>query len=542
MRASELADPIVPWVNCPFVMCMGASPECSALILQSVRKGYNVLALGWDAPWCLRELYVDPNYDASLLTSVEITPEQLTAALSECELGAADPSVPAVSAAAAVHWGQSLGQKPGQQARIQALLARLLPNDLKVTGHLLLSCKVDIRTLDLYVRTCQAFAVKTLLPAPVGYLIKHLGMVNDHCHLPGISEQCALNFTDKKRVRDLLVAADCHTAPQLCLSEAELILPWAEIEAKIASFVATQGFPLICKPRFGSGSRLVTVVTNAAEVKAALLHVAERITSKASRGDIFCYDMLIEDYIEHDLEVSGNGIIVEGKLIAPFILTKLEMSPWPYRQELSYSSRLLPPAQRAAIIAELERVAAALGINNSVIMSDIVLCGDRSSLTPYVVDVAGRHTGYFLYRTFALSHGDLMPYFFDYVVNHESHPTAPDYWEQVKERTTSLQVTAQGEHIFVQHFYNIKPGTVRGVPNREHLLGLIARALPQDDPCAHLGYFSCHVQLGAHYTRTELNDGAVTHLGFTVLKDIPEPTAQAIMVDFINAFVIEPDA
>ena len=50
------------------------------------------------------------------------------------------------------------------------------------------------------------------------------------------------------------------------------------------------------------------------------------------------------------------------------------------------------------------------------------------------------------------------------------------------------------------------------------------------------------MQLGAHYTRTELNDGAVTHLGFTVLKDIPEPTAQAIMADFINAFVIEPDA
>ena len=101
MRTSELADTIVPWVSRPFVMCMGASPECSALILQSVRKGFNVLSLGWDAPWCLRELYVDPNYDASLLTAVEITPEQLTAALSECELSAADPSVPAVGAAAA---------------------------------------------------------------------------------------------------------------------------------------------------------------------------------------------------------------------------------------------------------------------------------------------------------------------------------------------------------------------------------------------------------------------------------------------------------
>ena len=55
MRASELADPIVTWVNCPFVMCMGASPECSALILQSVRKGYNVLALGLDTPSCLRD-------------------------------------------------------------------------------------------------------------------------------------------------------------------------------------------------------------------------------------------------------------------------------------------------------------------------------------------------------------------------------------------------------------------------------------------------------------------------------------------------------
>ena len=542
MRVSELADSIDPGLGHPFVMCMGASPECSALILQSVRKGFNVLALGWDAPWCLRELYVDPNYDPAALTAVEITQEQLTAALSEYEVSATDISVPAESAAAALHWSQGLGDSLGQHARIQALLARLLPPDLKITGSLVLSCKVDIRTIDLYARTCLAFAVKALLPAPVGYLIKHLGQVNDLCHLPGITEQCALNFTDKKRVRDLLATAGCHTAPQLYLSEAELILPWTELESLISSFVAEQGFPLICKPRFGSGSRLVTVVTNGAELKAALLEVASRIATKDTRGDIFCYDLLIEDYIEHDLEVSGNGIIVEGKLIAPFILTKLEMSPWPYRQELSYTSRLLPPAQRAAIISELERVAAALGINNSLIMSDIVLHGDRSSLTPYVVDVAGRHTGYFLYRTFALSHGDLMPYFFDYVVGHDSHPTAADYWERVKQLTTARQVAAQGEHTFVQHFYNIKPGTVRGIPNREHMLSLIARALPQDDPCAHLGYFSCHVQLGAHYTRTQLNDGAVTHLGFTVLKDIPEPTAQAIMADFINAFVIEPDA
>ena len=131
-------------------------------------------------------------------------------------------------------------------------------------------------------RTCQAFAVKALLPAPIGYLIKHLGEVNDRCQLPGISEQCALNFTDKKRVRDLLVAAGCNAAPQLWLSEAELTLSWAEIEAKIASFVATQGFPLICKPRFGSGSRMVTVVTNETELKTALLDIAERITSKLS--------------------------------------------------------------------------------------------------------------------------------------------------------------------------------------------------------------------------------------------------------------------
>lgn len=537
MSTNELAS----WEACPFVMCMGASTECSALILQSVRKGFNVVALGLDTTWCLRELEADPNFTPGMITAVSVTPEQLQAALREQDAATAGASVPTLGEAAGLYWNYGVDDALGQQARRAAVLARLLPPDLVVTGHLLLLCPLDIRTIEIYVQVCQAFAVQALLPAPIGYLIKHLGQVNDRCGLPGISEQCALNFTDKKRVHELVSAAHAHAAAQLCLSESELVLPWPQLEAKLARFVAAQGFPLICKPRFGSGSRMVTVVTKEEELQAAILDCAERVATKAERGDVFCYDLLVEDYIEHEIEVSGNGLIVAGKLIAPVILTKLEMSPWPYRQELSYSSRLLPQAQRDAIVHELERVAAALGIDNSVIMSDIVLQGDRSSLTPYVVDVAGRHTGYYLYRTFALSHCDLMPYFFDYVVGQKSHPRAADYWERVKERTTHLQAQAQDEHIFVQHFYNIQPGTVRAIPTREQLLTLIAHALPHDNPCEHLAYFSCHAQPGNHYSRTQLNDGAVTKLGFTVLKDIPEPTAQAIMADFIRAFVIEPD-
>lgn len=274
--------------------------------------------------------------------------------------------------------------------------------------------------------------------------------------------------------------------------------------------------------------------------------------------------MLVERYIKHEIELTVNGIIKDGKIIVALALDKIVMSALPYRQEVAYSTNLLPDFMRQAVIAELEKVAAALQIDNSAIMSDMIIelddpysnlptsqrgqydpCAledsfskrhsydDYRDIKVYAVDTAGRHTGYYLHSTFAAANHSLIPYFLKYVIAQQDGG-----FKEMEAVNNSLR-----EHNYVQHFFTLQIGTISSVPSKEYLLELIAKTLgyqgAQKRSCAleHIAYFKCLLSPGMVITTKILSNGALTSLGYIVLKDVPERQAIAINEAFSQAIV-----
>ena len=88
--------------------------------------------------------------------------------------------------------------------------------------------------------------MKCVLPVPLGKILKTVGAVNDALGLVGISSAAARCCTDKLLMHQVLTQAGLLTPRvQEATHENDIYAAATEI-----------GFPLILKPRFGSGSRV----------------------------------------------------------------------------------------------------------------------------------------------------------------------------------------------------------------------------------------------------------------------------------------------
>lgn len=576
-----------------FLLCLGASGECAGLILDALNENFHVIALGLDEEQCLQEILGAPAFyqNAALRDNtviISLSPEEILA-LHNKEQGyqllarkviaqlKESPKVNSTNHSFECYQYLDPNSKDYPAPNLSALkqsaqeffncqdISYEHSQELLRELKLVVLSHVNLIDDELNEHIARIFAIKGILPSPIGFMIKHVGKLNDKLHTAGISEHCALTFADKKRVYELLRAQGANCAEQLCLSEDEVLS--SERLALIAPLSSQVGYPLIVKPRFGSGSRHVTVVNNEQELEQALAKIASLITNKRITGqDLFVYDMLVERYIKHEIELTVNGIIKDGKIIVALALDKIVMSALPYRQEVAYSTNLLPDFMRQAVIAELEKVAAALQIDNSAIMSDMIIelddpysnlptsqrgqydpCAledsfskrhsydDYRDIKVYAVDTAGRHTGYYLHSTFAAANHSLIPYFLKYVIAQQDGG-----FKEMDAVNNSLR-----EHNYVQHFFTLQIGTISSVPSKEYLLELIAKTLgyqgAQKRSCAleHIAYFKCLLSPGMVITTKILSNGALTSLGYIVLKDVPERQAIAINEAFSQAIVYQ---
>ena len=601
-----------------FLLCLGTSAECACLIIDSLQENFHVLALGLDEQDCIQELLGSPAFyqnaalrdrtlilqcsHAELLAlSSDTQVQDLLAAKIQAALRASLQVAPAPSAFSVYQFVDITKEEhhkllPNYQ-ELQVKLGDFLSRDLQTQPLSAVEFNALSAKLNLVVfshvnliddksneQLSRIFQVKGVLPSPIGFMIKHVGRLNDSLGSAGISEQCALNFTDKKRVYELLCEQGANVAEQWCLSEDEVLLPHEQRLALIKDFMAPLGWPLLLKPRFGSGSRHVYVVNSLSELDQALDNVAKLILKKRSPEgrDIFVYDMLVERYIHHEIELTVNGMIKDGKIIVALCLDKILMSALPYRQEMAYSSTLLPEFMRKAVIAELEQVAKALHIDNSAIMSDMIIelpaplepysnsfkvapgevvpskdydpCNLEDSyskrhdyscyqdrLKVYAVDTAGRHTGYYLHASFSAAHCSLIPYFLKYVIAKQQYHYSPQELDELVSDGMSKVAYNLSEHHYVQHFYNLKIGTIAQVPDVNTLLELIAKALghSMEQALKHIAFFKCTLEPGMVIDKQVISNGAITSLGFIILKDVPEDKAIKIVSDFCSSIVYQ---
>ena len=263
-------------------------------------------------------------------------------------------------------------------AQQMGLHVTAVDGDPKAVGLLVAarSRVMDIRNSDAVIQFAKDRNIRCLLPVPLGAILTTVGAVNDALKFRGISEASAQACTDK------------HVAHHL-LTEAGIPIPKfaiATTERDIAAIAdRTIGFPVVLKPRSGSGSQGVFVARSISELHDWLpWHLEQRLKNNPSNHTI------VEQFIPGQ-EVGVDGVIVDDQYASLLIRDK-EVTDLPFRLPYAFlAPTQLSEATQHHVSAIVARAVAALGLRNCLVHADVILADDGKV---YVVDISGRPSGF----------------------------------------------------------------------------------------------------------------------------------------------------
>lgn len=235
---------------------------------------------------------------------------------------------------------------------------------------------VDLMDSEAVLKIAREFRPDFLVPAPLARPLITAGIVNDKLGLKGVTEHAARLANDKQAMREAFTTAGVPMARQISVGDVQALRAAAE----------TLGFPLIVKPRSGSGSRGVTLAEREGELPATL-DGADWLAEEALTGR----------------EIGVDGAVIGGEVRLLSIRWKM-LTPAPHRQAISYLAK--DPAgeavspQVAAIAAKAFR---ALQCDNVLFHADMMVSDEgRVSL----IELAPRPSGHAIHAALLpLCHG-----------------------------------------------------------------------------------------------------------------------------------------
>lgn len=319
---------------------------------------------------------------------------------------------------------------------------------------------VDINDLDAVFAVTDRLRPCAVVPAPIGHCLTTIGAVNDRYHLTGVSEEAAKRCTDKYRFHQEMAAAGLRRAEMLLLREGAMV--------REEELSALTRFPVVVKPRFGSGSRGVEICGNEQELRCLFRY---EICGGTEEKDA----ALPEDYIVETCipgpEYGVDGAYVDGEF-RMVLLRRKKNTPPPYRQCVGYYS-VLPeeePAFYERCCGLMQEMGKALGFVNCVVHADLIReRNEAGELTdePFVIETSARPSGHNLSNLFTpLATGvTLVEDFLKLAV--------PGITEQ--EKTASQEIRAKlfcpkrTRKLLIRYF-DLEPGRVTAVPEKEALM------------------------------------------------------------------------
>ena len=144
-------------------------------------------------------------------------------------------------------------------------------------------------------------------------------------------------------------------------------------------------FPLIIKPRFGSGSRDVIAITDINELNQILKD------SKFTKEDFIAEELI--DGIEYGLD----AVVINGEFNHILMRQKL-ITPMPYRQAIGNIS----VDENPAISQYLQEIITKLNIDNTLLNADIIITPNGE---PFIIELATRPSGHHLSKFIELATG-----------------------------------------------------------------------------------------------------------------------------------------
>ena len=228
--------------------------------------------------------------------------------------------------------------------------------------------------------TEQGFKPVCVLPVPVGRCLRVGGAINDFYGLKGPNEKTCDVCTDKLAFHSALNPENKRERETKEPMRTNLRDVECYPMSKASNSPSDADFPLVIKPRYGSGSKNVTVVLNAVEYE----KYAARLNLKSG-------EFLRESFVEGK-EYGINAAVIEGEYIHVLARKKL-LTPPPYRQSVGY----VATPEIAAISEHLKAVIKRLELKNCLMHADVIL---RENGEPFVIELAPRPSGHYLASDF----------------------------------------------------------------------------------------------------------------------------------------------
>lgn len=288
---------------------------------------------------------------------------------------------------------------------------------------------VDLKNKTEILKIAKKHNIKAIIPSPIGSILSNVGFLNDQLGLKGISEEAALNCTDKKKLNEKL-------RESISLARQVEAIGYEQIKEAIKKI----GLPCILKPRTGSGSKgVITILEEQNIEKSIKIHMNDS-TSKES---------LIEEFIEGK-EYGIDGIVENGVLKIIMHRDKT-ITKLPYRQEVAYMAPSSLIKEDLDIIQDyLDKICKKLKLNHCLIHCDLIYDNGR----PYLIEISGRPAGLKISEKLVMECISL-----NIIENAINYMLDKDY-------------TFYGEvnkNVLLQ-FIDIEEGKVLEIPNKEELL------------------------------------------------------------------------
>ena len=237
---------------------------------------------------------------------------------------------------------------------------------------------VDIRDPQKVFEILDKEKPAVVLPVPIGRYLTTTGAVNDKYRLCGVSYDATNICTDKYEFHRILDAEG--------LRNAELyLIPAGEENTDIDEINTV--YPVVVKPRFGSGSRGVEVFNTPRELK-------EKFLSGQPYDEDYCVETCVSGP-----EYGVDGVFLDGKFKL-ILLRGKKNTPPPYRECVGYYS-VVKTEKNADFFDKIEKLISkageAIGFTNNLIHADII---KDTNGNPFIIEISARPSGHNLHNLF----------------------------------------------------------------------------------------------------------------------------------------------
>lgn len=385
-----------------------------------------------------------------------------------------------------------------QQARKMGITVIALDGDPQAPGlqHANDSFVVDIRNPDRIFRILDRFSPNLSIPIPIGRYLTSLGAVNDHYHLPGVTQKAAMYCTDKHLFHAMLARENLRNVEHVLISA----VPKDIHTIPVPENIHTLSYPVIVKPRYGSGNRAVKMYMNESDLRNAFF------SSNPPKEDF-----VIESFVDGK-EYGVDAAIIHG-MVNVILLREKVLTPSPYCQCTGYFS-VIPDHQNTELFRLVEeciqKAGAVLGLDNCLLHADIIREKDGSL---FVIEMSARPSGHNLHNLFVpMATGvDMISEFLKY-----SLPQLSASYSFAPVNTRRLLI----------RYFDLPAGQLQRVPLKEDL---------------HKHYplltFECHMKEGMRLK--QVTDGhSLMSRGFYIVEGSDQDDLISISNDIQKEFVV----